>query len=146
MDRRTIAADLFGAVEDEFADLRASWPPLNNGPIEVSVVFDKQPGLPLAVIAQLEGEQLRLLIGKHFSVEWFPCEDPAVLVEFSAAFRGFLCGEAQLVETSKGGRVTKAELLQVETGKSLATWRSLAWPSFSKAQTQAFRVTRAAVR
>jgi hypothetical protein len=143
MDRSVVL--LFQAVEAEFRHLSVNWPPPNDGPVSVSIVFDRQPGLPLAVIAQLEDEMLRLLIGKSFSVEWFPCSDRGIVEEFTAAFRGFLSGKAQLVETSKNGRVTKAELVAVDTGKSLASWRSLAWPSFARAQTQAFRVIQAEV-
>jgi hypothetical protein len=142
MNRKELAAELFHQIEAEFPELSATWPAANAGPIDLSIVFDQQPGLPLAVIAQLEGEQLRLLIGKYFSVEWFPCEDAAVLDEFLTAFRGFLCGDVQLVESSKGGRVTKAELQLVASGKSLATWKALVWPSFAKPQVQVFRCSR----
>jgi hypothetical protein len=136
-----IAEPLFRSVAAEFSQLASSWSAINAGPIDLELVFDQQPGLVLAVIAQLEGEELRLQIGKYFSVEWFPCQRQSVQDEFLRAIRGFLGGSARLVEHSKGGRVTKAQL-EIRRGdgewKPAASWRTIALPSFARGEVRIY--------
>ena len=59
-----------------------------------------QPSLSLAIHVNLQGDELHLNVGPHFSVEWFPCADQHVFERFADAVTG--CSRGNTESSSRG--------------------------------------------
>jgi hypothetical protein len=88
--------------------------------VDVSLDIPVQDGLPFEVSLNLQFDELHLNAGRHFWVEWFPCNLTARVEDFLDAVRGLLSGRYRIRERHVGRFAASATLERPENGRWIA--------------------------
>jgi hypothetical protein len=111
---KELAIPLFETIRTQFADLTMKLDLEPQGINGADLVIPVQNKLPFEVFVCLDCDELTLSAGKHFWVQWFPCDDEVVVAMFREAVIGLLSGNYRIVEFYRGNCWLRAELQRPE--------------------------------
>ncbi|OPY88314.1 MAG: hypothetical protein A4E71_00525 [Smithella sp. PtaU1.Bin162] len=129
-DTLKIAQDVFARIQKEFPHL--SMRIHNDQPVELSMDIPKQEGLNFDIYLNLQNnDELHLMAGNFFWLEWFPCTKGEKVEEYLAAVLGLISGKYRICEHYRGKKAVRAELqVQGKDGKwkTIGAWSKLSLP------------------